>query len=212
MVHAGYCGYWWELYRTVTEVAPTKTLLMDDDLGDLIRVSEQIAGTAEVIGIDSTPMVQFLIQAQDCYYGTGSALPVANPVLDLLLTRVRLALTERERTNSSPSLASEAELPELTAPYDPSPAPPKPFEFADITKPPFINGKQKPFLTQAEHNILTALAKAGPRGLTKDELDKQSGHTESRKYLRKLAKDPDWASVILFPEQKGRGGYRLRIS
>jgi hypothetical protein len=70
MVHAGYVGYWWELYRTVAEFAPTKALVLDDDLGELIRVSEQIAGSAEVIGIDSTPFIPFLLQAEEC---TGPA-------------------------------------------------------------------------------------------------------------------------------------------
>jgi hypothetical protein len=52
MVHAGYCGYWWELYRTVSEAQPTGSLLMSDDLADRIRVSEQIASIAETIGSD----------------------------------------------------------------------------------------------------------------------------------------------------------------
>jgi hypothetical protein len=216
MVHAGYCGYWWELYRTVTEVAPGKALLMDDDLGDLIKVSEQIAGSAEVIGIDSTPLIQFLLLAEDCYYGTGATLPVTDPVLEFWLVRVRLALTEHERTNSSQPLPTSS----LVTPGVPAPTPSQPvlaspsklFEFSDIKTPPVVNGDTKPFLTQAEYNILMTLEKAGLRGLSKDDLDEKSGHREARKYLKNLAKDPDWASVILFPEQKGRGGYRLRFS
>ena len=50
MVHAHYCGYWWELYRTVT-ATPNRTLQMDDDLGELIKVSEEIAGSAEIVGM-----------------------------------------------------------------------------------------------------------------------------------------------------------------
>ena len=56
MVHAGYWGYWWELYRTVAEAEPTGPLLMNDDLGDLIRVSEQIAGSAEILASISTEL------------------------------------------------------------------------------------------------------------------------------------------------------------
>lgn len=212
MVQAGYCGYWWELYRTVTEAAPTKSLLMDDDLGDLVRVSEQIAGSAEVIGIDSTPFLPFLLQAEECYFGTATALPVADSALEFWLVRVRLALTERERTNlitpPTPTTSSTTS-PAVAQPQRP---PARPFEFSDFSKPPVVNGNTKKMLTQAEHDILMALEEAGPRGLSKDELDEKSDHPEARKYLRKLADDPDWRSVILFPEQKGRGGYRLRFS
>lgn len=237
MVHAGYVGYWWELYRAVTSAPPTRTWLMDDDLGDLVRVSEQIAGSAENVGINSTPLVKFLLQAEDCYYGTGSTPPVADPALELWLVRVRVALAERERTNFTtpqPSAPQPVSAPTPTQEPAPTPTPtqqsapvptpasppvpepplptPRPFEFEDFDKQPVVNGNVKPHLTQAEHDILTALLEAGERGLTKDELDERSGRTDSRKYLRKLARDADWASVIVFPEGKGRGGYRLRTS
>lgn len=215
MVHAGYCSYWWELYRTVIEAAPGKALRLDDDLGDLMKVTEEIAGSAEIIGIDSTPLVKFLLQAEECYYGTGSTLPVAESVLEIWMVRVRLAMAERERTNSTqhqPPTVLSASFPSVPALSEQSPSP-LPFDFSDFKKPPVVNGNTKRMLTQAEHDILVALLEAGPRGLTKDELDEKSGHTEARKYLRKLAsEDPDWASVILFPEQKCRGGYRLRFS
>lgn len=212
MVHAGYCGYWWELYRTVTEAAPTKPLLMDDDLGELVQVSEQIAGSAEAIGIDSTPFLPFLLQAEECYYGTDTALPLADRTVEFWLVRVRLALTERERTN--PITSSPATVPPVALPATPQPQlpPARPFEFGDFAKQPVVNGNVKPHLTEAEHNVLMALLEAGERGLSKDKLDEKSGHTDARKYLKNLAKDDDWAAVILFPERKGRGGYRLRIS
>jgi hypothetical protein len=213
MVHAGYCGYWWELYRTVTEAAPGKAWLLDGDLGELIKVSERIAGSAEITGIDSTPLVRFLLQAEDCYYGTGSTLPTADAMLELWLVRVRLALAERERTNHlqpPPATPTQASPPSVPAPLPQAPS--RPFEFSDFGKQPVVNGNTKDWLTQAEHDILTTLEKAGPRGLSKDELDEKSGHPEARKYLKDLAKDPDWASVILFPERQSRVGYRLRFS
>lgn len=237
MVHAGYIGYWWELHRAVASAPPTRTWLMDDDLGDLVRVSEQIAGSAENVGIDSTPLVKFLQQAEDCYYGTGSTPPVADPALEFWLVRVRLALAERERTNFTtpqPSAPQQVTAPTPTPEPAPTPTPPQQsapvpapapppvpepplpsprfFEFEDFKKQPVVNGNVKPHLTQAEHNVLMALLEAGERGLTMDELDNKSGHSEARKYLRKLAKDDDWASVIVFPEGKCRGGYRLRMS
>lgn len=102
----------------------------------------------------------------------------------------------------------QAESPATQSPTLP---PPRPFEFSDFNQPPVINGNTKPMLTRAEFNILTALTEAGPRGLSMDDLYTKSGHSDGRKYLKKLAEDVDWRSVILFP-QKGRGGYRLRFS
>jgi hypothetical protein len=86
------------------------------------------------------------------------------------------------------------------------------FEFDEFEQPPVVNGYTKPLLTQAEYDILMALKQAGPRGLSLEDLDRQSGHPEARKYLKKLAKDRDWQSVIVFPDHFKRGGYRLRFS
>ncbi|CAN5534907.1 hypothetical protein BH11PLA2_BH11PLA2_16110 [soil metagenome] len=91
--------------------------------------------------------------------------------------------------------APETLLPELPA-----------LEFRDITVPPIINGKIKPKLTQTQHDILMELLKAGPGGLSLEELDANSCHPEARKTLKKLAKDADWQSVM------GQGGYRLHLS
>jgi len=207
---------------------------MDDDLGELIKVSEEIAGSAEIVGIDSTPLVQFLDKAEDVYNGTGSAMPVADPLLAIWLTRVKLALAERTKGDSaltpatapdtfewSPSAPqqiaptpSPVSLPSpLPSPPPPSPSPPPcPFEFSDSSKKPVVNGVERDFLTPAQHAVLTALKKAGASGLSKDQLDTKSGHNEARKILKDLAKkDPEWRDVILFPEKPGRG-YKLQFS
>ena len=49
------------------------------------------------------------------------------------------------------------------------------------------------------------------RPLSKDELDKRSGHSEARKLLKALAKsDLDWAKVIIHPVGPGTGYGILR--
>jgi hypothetical protein len=71
-------------------------------------------------------------------------------------------------------------------------------------KPPIVLGKKKPVLTPAQYNVVQALLLAGEGGLSKDELDKKSGHKEARKILKRLASSgADWASVIHFPRRKG---------
>ncbi|NLY02216.1 MAG: hypothetical protein GXY83_39530 [Rhodopirellula sp.] len=75
---------------------------------------------------------------------------------------------------------------------------------------PEVNGKRKPILTAARYDTVQALVEAGETGLTKDQLDHKSGHTDARKLLKALADgDADWAEVILFPGTPGKG-YRIR--
>jgi len=74
---------------------------------------------------------------------------------------------------------------------------------------PEVNGKRKPTLTAARYDAVQALIEAGEAGLTKDQLDRQSGHTEARKLLKALANDDDdWKKVIRFPGTPGKG-YRI---
>jgi hypothetical protein len=76
---------------------------------------------------------------------------------------------------------------------------------------PIVLNREKRRLTYREYNVVKALLDAGERGLTKDELDKKSGHADSRKALRTLRNsDPDWAKVIQMPGQRGQGGYRIK--
>jgi hypothetical protein len=91
--------------------------------------------------------------------------------------------------------------------------PPKPVEPSVIlgnpADPPKVNGKVKSRLTPAQHASVKALLEAGKQGLTKDELDRKSGHGDTRKILKRLAnKDPDWKEVIQFA---GTTGMRYRI-
>lgn len=71
---------------------------------------------------------------------------------------------------------------------------------------PIVLGKRKPRLTRAKFDVVRALLEAGEFGLTKDQLDERSHHTEARKPLKRLHdSDPDWAEVIHLP---GRSGLR----
>lgn len=75
---------------------------------------------------------------------------------------------------------------------------------------PEVNGNRKPILTAARYDAVKALIEAGEGALSKDELDRKSGHTDARKLLKALAHDDaDWAEVILFPGTPGKG-YRIR--
>jgi len=75
---------------------------------------------------------------------------------------------------------------------------------------PEVNGKRKPILTLARYDAVQTLIEAGETGLTKDQLDDKSGHSDARKLLKALAKDDaDWARAILFPGTPGKR-YRIR--
>lgn len=72
-----------------------------------------------------------------------------------------------------------------------------------------VQGKVKPQLTFAQFAVVSALLQAGEDGLTKDQLDTRSGHSDARKILKRLHdSDPDWAAVI---HMAGRSGCRYRI-
>ena len=77
--------------------------------------------------------------------------------------------------------------------------------------PPVVLGvRQRRVLTDARRHALEAMLRAGPNGLTKDQLDAQSGHSETRKILLRLAESSaQWREIILFPGD-ARNGYRLR--
>jgi hypothetical protein len=75
---------------------------------------------------------------------------------------------------------------------------------------PMVHGKLKPRLTWAQHRVVQALLAAGNEGLTKDQLDSHSGHSDARKILKRLHdSDSDWAGVIHMP---GIPGCRYRIA
>ena len=76
---------------------------------------------------------------------------------------------------------------------------------------PIVNGKKKAILTKARYDVVQALLEAGESGLSKDDLDKKSGHSEARKLLNRLAeKDEDWVKVIRLPGKGGMGThYRI---
>lgn len=85
-----------------------------------------------------------------------------------------------------------------------------PVELGRFGDSPVIRGKLKPRLTWAQYHVIKALLAAGDDGLTKDQLDVQSGRSEARKILKRLHdSDPDWAAVIQLPGIPGR---RYRIA
>jgi len=77
-------------------------------------------------------------------------------------------------------------------------------------KPVVVLGKNKPPISDASYHAVSALLKAGEIGLSKDELDRECGASDSRKLLRKLCdSDPEWRTVILMPGARGK---RYRVA
>jgi DNA-binding MarR family transcriptional regulator len=76
---------------------------------------------------------------------------------------------------------------------------------------PEIGGVAQPFLNRSGDQVVRALVAAGIRGLTKDQLAEKSGCGDARGILTRLRKSsPAWKSVIEFPGESGRRGYRIR--
>lgn len=95
---------------------------------------------------------------------------------------------------------------------EPPPAEHAPVVLQGQGEPVLVLGKEKPRLTSVRYDVVKALLAAGKDGLTKDDLDRKSGHTEARKRLYDVAKlNEDWNSVIQLPEKSG-GRYRIRRS
>lgn len=73
---------------------------------------------------------------------------------------------------------------------------------------PIVNGREQDMLTPPQYDTVLAAIEAGTRGLTKDELDTNSGRGDARKILDRMRKLPDWDSVI---KMAGKTGGRYRI-
>ncbi len=65
-------------------------------------------------------------------------------------------------------------------------------------------------LSPGKYRVIEALAFAGDRGLTKDELAIQSDTSDPVRILRELSKSEEWKDVLVFPKKKNNGGYRIR--
>ncbi len=106
----------------------------------------------------------------------------------------------------SPAKESPADEPPETKPVAAS----KQVQLYGPGEQPMVKGKLKPTLTTKRYNTVQALIEAGENGLTKDELDRKSGHVEARKALSDMAKEDDgWRAVIIMPGATGKR-YRIR--
>jgi hypothetical protein len=73
----------------------------------------------------------------------------------------------------------------------------------------FVHGIPTKGLSPAQDDVLQALYEAGQEGLSKDELEAKSGHSDARGILKRLVEDDsEWAAVIHFAGKAHRG-YRL---
>jgi hypothetical protein len=71
--------------------------------------------------------------------------------------------------------------------------------------PAIVNGVSKQ-LNSVQFDLIDALIKAKPLGLTKDSIE--AIRTDARGVLRRLKKDPDWNRVIHMAQAVG-GRYRI---
>jgi hypothetical protein len=130
----------------------------------------------------------FLDGTERYYHGVGTGIPKLTTALRTFLRRLELRLEQATPPATTPSPA---------------------VVLAGMTKQPIVHGKPKPVLRHAQYNVVQALVDAVDTGLTKDQLVAQSGHSDARGILKRLAdSDPDWRSVIHFP---GKSGSHYRI-
>jgi hypothetical protein len=111
------------------------------------------------------------------------------------------------------STKPEESSPLLGAPLahqqDSAPVPITPVILGGPDEAPVVYGVEKKRLTFPRYNIIKALLEA-VRNLSKNELDKRSGHTDARKLLKKMVQeDGDWARAIIMPQGPGTG-YGIR--
>jgi hypothetical protein len=87
--------------------------------------------------------------------------------------------------------------------------PPPPVVLAGQGQSPRVLGRLKSPLSHAQYDVVQALLKAGPAGLTKDGLTSNSNHGDAVNILKRLARsDPDWKEVIRLAGKTG-GRYRI---
>ncbi|MBI3838137.1 MAG: hypothetical protein HY288_09425 [Planctomycetia bacterium] len=65
-----------------------------------------------------------------------------------------------------------------------------------IAQNPIVNGKIVKSLSEPRYKVIEALIAAGPDGLSKPDLESQSGKGDAVKYLRELRKLTGWKSAI----------------
>jgi hypothetical protein len=200
---------WWDDYVEMAESQGRRALT--DELDAFLRGTEVLAETAESLGLDSSPLVEFLQAARRFYHAAGGCFPPPGGGVQVLLDRLKYRL-EHQTGHAAPTPVPQqppAVRGKRRRTPRPKPAPAPAVVLHGQGKCPVVLGKSKPVLTFAQDNVVTALLQAGEGGLSKDELARNSGHTDALGILRRLAgKDPDWAAVIRFAGQTG-GRYRI---
>jgi hypothetical protein len=179
---------WEEMWTAIMEKQQGTDLRLSDDLQQFIEQTKQLVTLAERENHDPSPLVLFLSGTERFYRGVGTGIPKWTSPLRTLLRRLELRL---EQVTPAPTSVSPAVI--LTG----------------KTTQPLVRGKPKPVLRQTQYNVVKALLDAGDTGLTVDQLVAQSGHSDARGILKRLADfDPVWRSVIHFPGKAG-GHYRI---
>ena len=131
---------------------------------------------------------------------------LTNELLNLRPMATALIASSRSFSRSEgDEPAAEAETVEVPVPVAESAL----VRLFDRNDAPIVNENTKQKLTNAQYDVVLALLNADGRGLTKDDLDRLSGHGDARKILYRLVHaDSDWAAAIPLPRKTGRG-YRI---
>jgi hypothetical protein len=190
------CRCWFDDYIVLADEHAQRDI--GEDLKRFQTTTQALADCAEAHTLDSTPLITFLQRLRDFQYDPESGFPTPDSGLQVLLDRLAAKLRSEQPSSPNP--------PEAVAPQPPAQA----VLLKGRADSPIVRGKTKRTLTHAQFDIIEALLQAGEAGLTKDEFERKSRHSDARRILKRLAEsDPDWNAVILFP---GRTGGRYRIS
>ncbi|MFQ5734468.1 MAG: hypothetical protein ACE5KM_21240 [Planctomycetaceae bacterium] len=184
------------------------------------REATEILGTiAEGLGIDSRPLQEL---GQELETLTSDNDVETIPPVEmreqgfLTLGRIKSVMQNRisdglaNHGRATGAVETLGAVPSNRIPTGPEPAASSTMVFLYTRNDgPVVRGNEKQKLTVAQYDVVLALLKAGETGLTKDTLDKKSGHTDARKILKRLTKkDDDWDAAIPFPGGSGKG-YRI---
>ena len=181
---------WEDMWTALKETQKETDLRLSDELHEFVEMTKQLVTLGDQEKLDSSPLALFLDGTERFYRGVGTGIPKLTSALRTFLRHLELRLEQ-----ATPSATDSTQTPAVI--------------LAGKTKQPKVRGRPKPVLRHAQYNVVKALVGAGETGLTVDQLVHQSGHSDARGILRRLAdSDPDWQAVIQFPGKAG-GHYRI---
>lgn len=173
------------------------------DWVDFPEVSHFLSVLAESRGIDSGPIADL---SERTAHGMDIDKPVAQQaivIVQRLIAQLRSNLPS-DQPPEIPDLGGPSSIPDERP--DTQPAEPV-TEINRDERSWLVCGRKKVVETHTQHKVVESLVKAGPYGLSLDELRVVS--PGCRDVLNALRRDPDWEAVIRLA---GKSGGRYRIT